>query len=87
MSDKRKRMITLEVGNDDPTPGSAAAYWWGHGGFEAWERFTSGRPGKSTVVRVQEDNPMLERFLEEARAIPGFDGGKGQAPVNIIIGL
>ena len=55
--------------------------WWEHGGQELWDGITEDFDGSSVVL----DEALVESWLEEARKIPGWDGGPEYAPHPIVV--
>ena len=50
--------------------------WWEAGGRELWDGIGEGFDGSSVVL----DEPLAASWLEQARALPGWDDGAEYAP-------
>jgi hypothetical protein len=50
--------------------------WWDCGGRELWEAVAEGFDGSGVIV----DDDLADSWLDQARAIPGWDDGAEYAP-------
>ena len=50
--------------------------WWDSGGQDLWDGISEGFDGGSVIL----DESLAQSWLEQARAIPGWDDGHEYAP-------